>query len=327
MALVNMKEILTRVLSFFRLVRWANLLIMVFIQFALYYVLVDRFYGMVGVTPALGYTFLSLLVVVTVLVSAAGYIINDYFDIRVDRINKPGKMVIEKHINYRAALTMAWILNAVAVVLGFYLARESGSWRLGLLFPMVIMMLWLYSINYKRTVLWGNIAVALLSAMVVLFVWLFEFFMLRQQPASFVTISAYLGVISAYFGFYALFAFFITLIREVVKDAEDIEGDKTYGVNTLAVRYGTGMSKKVAAGIAVFTVLAMVYAVWVMFKMNMVIPFIYYFVAVIIPLVYVVFRIRSAQSKADFSAISSILKLIMLAGIIGLQPIAMTLSL
>jgi len=184
MALVNMKEILTRVLSFFRLVRWANLLIMVFIQFALYYVLVDRFYGMVGVTPALGYTFLSLLVVVTVLVSAAGYIINDYFDIRVDRINKPGKMVIEKHINYRAALTMAWILNAVAVVLGFYLARESGSWRLGLLFPMVIMMLWLYSINYKRTVLWGNIAVALLSAMVVLFVWLFEFFMLRQQPAS-----------------------------------------------------------------------------------------------------------------------------------------------
>jgi len=113
----------------------------------------------------------------------------------------------------------------------------------------------------------------------------------------------------------------------VVKDAEDIEGDKTYGVNTLAVRYGTGMSKKVAAGIAVFTVLAMVYAVWVMFKMNMVIPFIYYFVAVIIPLVYVVFRIRSAQSKADFSAISSILKLIMLAGIIGLQPIAMTLSL
>lgn len=311
---------------FLKLVRWPNLLMIILMQYALYYVLVQRLYAMTGAAGALGYGYLTLLVITTVLITAAGYIINDYFDMGVDRINKPEKMVLGKEISHRTGIILYQVINVIAVIIGFFLSWKAGSWRLGLLFPMIIMLLWLYSVKYKRTVIWGNLAVAFMSAMVILFIWLFEFFMLKKDPVSFVAVSPFLGMITAYFSFFSLFAFLFTFVREVVKDAEDVEGDKEGGLQTLAVQYGLRTSQKVAMAVSALSAVIICIVIVLFFKNKMMIAAVYFLIAVLVPLIYTMFKINSAKEKNDFRLLSNLIKILMLAGLIGLQPIAMSLA-
>lgn len=315
-----------KVPAFLKLIRWPNLLIILIIQPALYLVIIRRFYAEAGVSSSFFNLNLLLLVFATLVVAAAGYIINDYFDLRVDRINKPESMVLGRRLDRRTGIVLHQVLNIIAVVIGFYLAYKVGSWRLGLIFPMIIILLWLYSVKYKRTVIWGNIAIASMSALVIVIVWLFEFFMLRQQPDNFITVAPYLGSITRYFGLFAAFAFLLTFIREVIKDAEDIDGDKTTGIITLAVKYGINSSKKVAMAVTTVTAAFMFYIIIVFIMKGMVIPGAYFGLTVLIPLAYLVFRIAKASEKGDFHTLSTLIKIIMIAGILGLQPLSMVIG-
>lgn len=318
------KERLNIVPVFFKLIRWPNLLIMIVVQLALYYVIIGNTYHLAGITRALSQIDLMLLIFTTVLIAAAGYIINDYFDIKADEINKPDQMILGKKLDHRAGVVLHLILNGVAFITGFYVALRVGSWRLGLLFPVLMILLWFYSLKYKKTVLWGNIAVAFLSAMVIIVIWLFEFFMLRQKPGDFVNITPYLATITRYFGMFAFFAFLLTLIREIVKDAEDVEGDRQAGYSTLAVVYGIGSAKRFAILTGMIVVAFMVYVVFRFINQEMVTAGAYYAITVVGPMVWLMFKIGNAKEKNDFHLISNLLKVIMAAGIIGLQPIAMS---
>lgn len=317
---------LKTLISFFKLIRWSNLLIITLVQYALYYVLVEKVYSLAGINGALGFGNLTLLVAITVLIAAAGYIINDYMDVDTDKVNKPDKMIIGNGITMKAGLFIYRTMNFVAAVIGFYLAWKVGSWRLGTLFPMIMILLWLYSARYKSSVLWGNISVALMAALVILFVWLFEFFMLRKTPEIFISVAPFLRMISAYFVFYASFAFLLTMLREVVKDAEDINGDTVTGFMTLAVVRGITVSRKVAVGICSLTLLAVGIAVYIFFTGSMNVAAFYFIIAVGGPLVYILIKVISATEKEDFHLLSNLVKIVMLAGLIGLQPIAMSLN-
>ncbi len=318
----NMINVIRKIPAFLRLVRWPNLLIIIAIQLALYYFIIERIYTTVGIPASLCNLNLLLLIIATVLVAAAGYIINDYFDIRVDRINKPQSMVLGRIIERRTGIVLHQILSAIAVLIGFYIAYQVESWRLGLIFPMIIMLLWLYSVKYKRTVIWGNVAIAVMAALVILLVWLFEFFMLLKHPDDFITAAPYLGLITRYFGFFASFAFLLTFIREIIKDAEDVDGDKTTGAGTLAVQMGIAFSKKVALLTSVVTALFMLYLVISLLINGMTIAGAYFGTVVFLPLIYLTISIFKAHTKSDFHSISVLLKIIMVAGIIGLQPLA-----
>lgn len=309
---------------FLRLVRWPNLLMIIVIQIALYYVLIERVYNSIGLTGAMGVLDLSILVLTTVFIAAAGYIINDYYDIDTDTINKPDKQLIGLKITPRTGIISYYTLNVLAILGGFYLAIKADSWRIGLLSAMVIILLWLYSTKYKRTVLVGNFAVAFMAAMSIIVIWLFEFFMLRKQPSDFVSVSPYLKMITWYFTGYSVFSFLLTLCREVIKDAEDIQGDGQSGMNTLAVRHGIKASKLVASIIAVIAIILGIAASISFLNNNMSLVGIYFMIAVVAPLMYMVFKILSAKEKSDFHTISLIAKVIMIAGILALQPIAMS---
>lgn len=282
-------------------------------------------YSNFGINPAMDNFVFALLVSSTVMIAAAGYIINDYFDLRADRINKPDKVWISKVFPRRKAIVLHTTLNVLATMGGFYVAFKSGSLRMGFIFPMAAMLLWLYSVKYKRLVMWGNISVAFLSALVILLVWLFEFLALRSQPEAFVALTGNMKFITILVSSYAIFAFLISLIRELIKDAEDVEGDEKAAYHTFPVVHGLASARMLGVFLSVATLILLLFAIWGLFRITLNIPAIYLLVMVVLPMVFISFRISKAKEKHDYSQLSSLLKLIMLAGILSMIPLAFVL--
>ncbi|RLD77216.1 MAG: hypothetical protein DRJ15_13925, partial [Bacteroidetes bacterium] len=193
------------------LLRFPNLAIIILTQYLLGYGIIRPMMLMQHVAPPLGHLNFLILVLVTVFIAAGGYIINDHFDVNTDRKNKAGKNMLEGKISVRIALRVYYIINGLAILAGFYLAYMAGSYQLGLIFPAIIGLLWYYSSRYQRMPLWGNLIVAMLSAMVILIIWLFEFFMLLNNSGDFVNVINQLGAINKYIWAYALFAFLVSL--------------------------------------------------------------------------------------------------------------------
>lgn len=303
---------------FLNLVRWPNLLIVILTQCLVMFALIGRVYSGAGIEPALAPLLFFILVSVTVFIAAAGYIINDYFDLRTDRINKPKSVVIGRFFPRRIAIKLHIIFNSIAIAAGFYLSIKVGSFRLWLIFPLMTILLWFYSERYKRKVLSGNIAVAFMSAMVVIVVWLFEFFALRQQPGNFMTVYTQLGLISQVIFTYALFAFLLTMVREIIKDAEDVEGDTATGCQTLPVVFGIRYSRNLAIGLLIVTLLLTFTGCWFLFKSSRIVPAAWFFLFVAFPVIYLIFKVKGAMVREEFHRISNLLKFVMLSGIAGL---------
>lgn len=312
-------------ISLLKLIRWQNLLIIAFVMFASYYAIIESFYDLAGIKGVLGYSGLFLLIAATMLTAASGYVINDCIDIRTDGINKPDKIIVGKTISHNLAMRFYYALNILSLAFGFLIAYYVGSWRLGLLFPMGIILLWLYSAKYKSSVAIGNVIVSILSGMVIVVVWLFEFFSLLNNPGQFVIISPFLSTITWYFTIFGLFAFLVSLAREVIKDAEDFSGDSGSGIETIATKFGTQVSKRLSIVVLLLTCMLIMFVSWYFFDSNMIFAGYFYLIAVLPLILYITYKTRYAVSKADFNLISLLLKVVMLAGIIGLQPITMSL--
>ena len=312
-----------RFYSFLQLIRWPNLLVIVLTQFLLRYGIIKPIYAIAGINPAMSTSLFWLLVGITMIIAAAGYIINDYFDLRTDRINRPDKLILGRIFRRRQAIKYNLILNIVALAGGIYLGFQAHSWRLSLIFALLIVLLVLYSARYKNTVLWGNIAVAFMSAMVVLIVWLFEFFMLRMQPDAFIMLSSDLSIINKLFLFYAGFAFIISLCRELAKDIQDLPGDTVAGSHTLPVMQGMRVSGYWLIAFSLLTLGFMIWSLHLLYIMGWIIPMVYYLLTVIPLLLLTLFRVIKARRPEDYKSISLIFKIIMLAGVLGVQPLSM----
>ncbi|MBK6966797.1 MAG: UbiA family prenyltransferase [Bacteroidales bacterium] len=154
--------------------------------------------------------------------------------------------------------------------------------------------------------------------MVVIVVWLFEFFALRQQPDKFMTVYTQLGLISQVVFSYALFAFLLTFIREVVKDAEDVEGDAETGCQTLPVVFGIAYSRNLALVLLTVTLLLSITGIYFLFNTSRMVPAFYFLIVVAVPLVILAILVAGAKLKEQFHRISNLLKLLMLSGIVGL---------
>jgi len=310
------------VIPFLRLIRWPNILIVVFTQVLVMFAIIGRLYERAGTLPAMDVLLFSGLVFTTVLIAMAGYIINDSFDLRTDRINKPDGLIIGKYLSGRKVIRLYYMLNGLAILTGFVLSLKVGSYRLGLIFPMMILLLWFYSERYKQTVLAGNFIVSFMSASVVLIVWLFEFFALRLQPDKFITVYTQLTVINRILLAYALFAFLLTMVRELIKDAEDIEGDAVAGYYTLPVKYGVRFSKILAVVFLVLTIALLVFSCLKLFALALPVVMAYFAVITGFPLMFLIYKVIGAESKSDFHRISGMLKLIMLLGLSGMFLLA-----
>jgi 4-hydroxybenzoate polyprenyltransferase len=312
-------------IAFLKLIRWQNLLIVALTMLLMRYAVLEPVLGKIKVTLysiagnatnmtlQMSLSDFLILVAATVLITAAGYVINDYFDIKTDLINR-GKVIVGTKIPRRMAMMWHNILNLTGVAAGFYISWKSGYFWIGILFLIVSGLLYFYSASYKRQFLIGNIMVAILTAMVPMLVVIYEAAALYQYYAVNAVNMPHIGVVFYWVGGFAMFAFLTTLAREIIKDIEDFEGDVAYGRNTIPVVIGILTSKIVAICLVLITI-AMLYLVWFLFLDNL-ISLIYISAAITVPLVWVIYQLIISKSRKDLHSASRLMKVVMLTGIL-----------
>lgn len=311
--------------AFLKLIRWQNLLMVILTMVLMRYAVLAPLISKIGVILIKGsgeeipmsiqfpwYDFV-LLVAATVFITAGGYVINDYFDIKTDLINK-GKVIVGTKIPRRQAMMWHSIFNITGVAAGFYLSYKAGYIWLGTMFLVVSGLLYFYSASYKRQFLIGNLIVALLTAMVPMLVVFYEWPALYK----YYTINAIrlpqINFIIYWVGGFALFAFLTNLIREIIKDIEDFEGDTAYGRNTVPVVIGVLSSKIVSICLITLTII-MLYLIWHFF-VNDTITLIYVTVMIVLPLLFVIFKLIKSNEKKQLHSASRIMKIVMITGVL-----------
>ncbi|MBC9930393.1 geranylgeranylglycerol-phosphate geranylgeranyltransferase [Chitinophaga qingshengii] len=301
--------------AFFKLVRYPNLIYIALTQFLLQYCVVAPVLRSTGEEPSLSVPQFVLLALSTVLIAAAGYIINDYFDINIDIVNKPDKMVLDKIISRRWAMAWHTILNMAGVSLGFIVAWKTGQIYLGFTQVICSLLLWFYSTSFKRQALIGNVIISLLTALSVSVVGFYE----KQIYESFEAIMSPSGrKLIQIIGVYALFAFIISMVREVVKDLEDMIGDSKDGCRTIPILWGVLAAKRLCNMLLLALQITIIAVEVRVFLLGWYLAIVYLVVLVQVPCVYAYMLLRKAHLPEHYHKVSSIVKLIMLTGILSM---------
>lgn len=305
---------MVKLLDFCKLIRWKNLVIVALTQYLIRYTLLIPFIEFLSLDDI---QFL-MLVISTVLVAAAGYIINDYFDIQVDQLNKR-KVIVGNTIKRREAMALHFVFSGIGVGIGFYLAWKVGIWNLGFINLFSASALWLYSTYFKRNYLSGNILISLLSGLVLLIVGLYDILPASEQN----DINAI--VVFKIICLYAVFAFITTLIREIVKDLEDLEGDQKMGYQTYAIVSGKKKAKNIVQTLSLLTIFGIAWILYSQFQGDLY-SFLYVLFFVEAPFLFFVWKLKKAENSADFHSLSSWMKIIMLTGTISMLVFALLMN-
>ncbi len=306
---------------FIKLLRLKNLLIIAALQYLLLYCLVIpqltyHYSSLLGIAivPQFSNFDFFLLVLATILITAAGYVINDYFDMSIDMINKPENVIIGKHISLRTAVVTHWILNIIGVGLGFYLAWKIDLINIGFIFLFTAGLLWFYSTIFKRELIIGNVIVAILTALVPILVMIFEIIPLNytyRNQLQYYYLN-FNDIVFWILGF-SYFAFITTLIREIIKDIEDFEGDNAYGRKSIPIVYGIKNAKLIVCSLQTIFVGSIILSS-ILYIENSIAQW-YITIAVVLPSLFLVYKVAVAKKESDYTFASKISKSVMVTGI------------
>jgi 4-hydroxybenzoate polyprenyltransferase len=294
--------------SILNLIRWKNLLIIVVVQLLIKYALLESF----GIKTSLDTLGITLLILATICIAAAGNIINDIYDIETDFINKPDKLVVGKTISEKTAYNLFIAFNIVGVGIGFYVSNLVGKSAFFSLFVIISALLYVYASYLKQILLIGNIMISILVGLSVLIVGIFELLPgITPQNQQFQL--TFFKIIFAY----SVFAFSINLLREIAKDIEDINGDYKAGMYTLPIAIGRTRARNILFVLTLILILVLVFYVINSLYKNQIATG-YFLVFIIGPLIYTSIKSFNASKKQDYNHISGMLKLIMLFGMLSL---------
>ncbi len=298
--------------AFLKLVRLPNLFFMaltqVLFQFCIYHTIYKNS------IPAGDLTRFVLLVLASLFIAAAGYIINDYFDINIDEVNKPDKMVVDKLIHRRWAIAWHFMLSGAGIILTVLAVPFAQKWYLIAANVLCVALLWVYSTNFKKSLLTGNIVISLLTAWTILII----FFSKVDLADAFGTGNTNQTKFFRLTVLYSGFAFIISLIREAIKDMEDMPGDSKYNCRTMPIVWGVNATKVYAAvWLVVLMAILVILQVYVLqFKWWLAIA--YSIPAIIFPLLIILFRLRKSVSTQDFHQLSTMTKFVIFTGILSM---------
>lgn len=275
-------------LQLVRLSRAPNLLMIAFTQYLVGVFLIgpkEEWMSILGDVP------FAMVVLSTVLIATAGYFINDYYDVKIDLINKPDRVVVGKVLRRRQVMILHVVLSTVGVFLGLFI-----SLWVGLINGIAAFLLWFYSNDLKRRPFVGNFVVAFLTGL------------------SLVLVSVYYEKNEMLVSIYALFAFGVTLIREIVKDMEDMKGDQAFGSRSLPISLGIRGSKLVVYTLVLCFVSTLV--VFLAVEGNFILS--NYFLLMVLPTCFILYRLYRADTQRHFHILSQQLKLITLTGVLSM---------
>ena len=272
------------------MIRWQNLAIIVFTQyFTRFFLIRDKPLSFSHLLEIMLDKNIFLISLSTVLIAASGYIINDYYDIKIDLVNKPDRVVIGRYVKRRWALMINQIFNGLGILLGLFISRKVALVNLTAVFC-----LWLYANQLKRLAFWGNLIVAILTGF------------------SLLILAVYYPGHQKEVWVYAIFSFFITLIREIIKDMEDVKGDEKHGCRTLPIIWGIARTK-----LLVYVLIASF--ITTLFILATQLPnqrIAYIFLVMMLPIGFLTYKLVFADKPRDFAFLSDACKVIMLIGVL-----------
>ena len=242
-----------KIVAFFKLVRWPNLLITALTMCLVYHCIM-------GLSSTLAFT---LLVISMVLIQAGGYVINDIFDMNIDAINKPEKQIVGKVYTERQCNVFYMILTIIGLGCGLAASLMANSRNFITIFASLILLacfLYSYSSRYKKTLIVGNLIVSLSVAFAVFLPWLFQILSMLGNEAMLLENQEWMHVTFRIVLIYTAFAFMENLIREIVKDMEDIKGDGRSHCRTIPIVWGMNVAQIIVIVLSFITVVMIINA-------------------------------------------------------------------
>jgi 4-hydroxybenzoate polyprenyltransferase len=292
--------------NYLKLVRWPNLLMISVFQYLMRYALVAPILDYQEKGLIVSHLDFALLVLSCVFIAAGGYIINDIEDVKIDSINKESRVLINAKINADSANNLYMVLSFLGVAIGFYLTFVKEIKLIGMINLITAGLLYFYSTSYKCIPVLGNIIIALLTALLPLLVVLPEPAAMNDQA------------VLSFTGGYIIFAFLMTLIRELIKDLEDKKGDAECGCKTLPVVVGN-FAVKIITFLLIVVVIVLLILIQIATKQwESIIPFLYVSLFIVLPLLYLCMLIIKSNVKDQFKKASVLTKLVMFTGILSM---------
>ena len=301
-----------RTKAFFQLIRWPNLIFVLVTQLLFHFCVYSSIYfDGYGVYQIKSILFIT---VASVCIAAAGYIINDYYDINIDLKNKPTKVIVSKIISRRGALGLHFLLNCLGICFTALAVNISTQWYLIIANMGVVLLLWIYSSNFKKQLLIGNILVSFFTAWTIFIVFFTKFSLINafsvvtENQIKFFRITM----------LYAAFAFIITLIREAIKDVEDMEGDRRGNCKTMPIEWGVNATKVYICSWIIILLLLLFSVLVYLLQFKWWWFAVYILGALIFPL-FSFFKLAiKAEKKSEFAHLSRYNKWITLLGILSM---------
>ena len=244
-----------------RLVRWGNLLFLGALIWLMEKWVAVPILDRAAFGEQLEWWLLLLVGGATVLIAAGGYVVNDYFDIKIDRINRPDRVIVSRSVSKPAAMRLSIVLSGAGMLCRIAAAWVMKSMTIGIIFVIIPGLLWFYSSSYKRLFMIGNLTIALLAAMTPMIVAMSNVAILQLRYGTILPYTTLVHDLYAWLGGFALFAFLLTWIREIIKDMQDQMGDRELECHSMPVVWGETWTKVFVTGLIVLT-LAVIGHLW-----------------------------------------------------------------
>ncbi len=303
----------------FRLVRWGNLLFLAALIWVMEKWVVVPILDRAAFGEQLPWYLLILIALATILIAAGGYVVNDYFDVKIDRVNRPDQLIVTQSISKPTAMRLSICLSAMGSICGVIAAWLLRSMTIGIIFIIVPGLLWFYSSSYKRLFMVGNIIISLLAGLTPMIIAMANVAQLQLRYSTILPYTTLTHDIYAWLSGFALFAFLLTWIREIIKDLQDQMGDREFECHSMPIVWGEKWTKIFVTGL-IFLTLALIGWLW-----YAVLPFPhawsnlstrYILLGITIPLMGVLWLLWAAKIPSDYKTCQQVVKLTMLLGML-----------
>lgn len=300
------------------LIRWQNLVFIAIILYTMQYWVATPLIAKIEYAIAIPWWLLAMIMLATSCIAAGGYVINDYFDVKIDRINRPDELIVTRAISKDSAMLLFQCTTAAGVLLGLIAAWICRSYTLAAIFILVPGLLWFYSASYKRMLIVGNVIISFVSALVPLLVAIANTDYMGAKLQTNMSEQAVTYFLYLWIGGFGIFAFITTWIREIIKDMQDQMGDRELECHTMPVVWGNTATKVIVTVMMVLTALSLLAInYWCLpFRHVSSLSTRYILFGLIIPMGCCLALLWTAKIPSDYKNAQNLMKFIMFLGVL-----------